>query len=282
MEALLNQSKKKTAKNLCLDHFDIFYRKTFGKQWPSLRLAMLSRPKFCALVNNFGDSDTTIKRLHRMGCYSIAKKYEEELISCKEYFENTQTSSVQRQIQASNSEIELPIQNIVPEQASSMTPEMASKRIIQPQEMIFQGAGSEIDAASASMYDFVPSTKIKGMEDFVEESDYYSVHEVFTDERSKKGSLPIEIRQHKRIEFPKYLNVFTFASGATDMRLEPPEKGSLGTFDYYCMDAGSLLPVLALDIQKGNSVLDTCAAPGGKSLAILQVSKLSFPESALS
>jgi len=36
------------------------------------------------------------------------------------------------------------------------------------------------------------------------------------------------------------------------------------------MDGGSLLPVLALDIQPEDTVLDMCSAPGGKSLAILQ------------
>lgn len=36
------------------------------------------------------------------------------------------------------------------------------------------------------------------------------------------------------------------------------------------MDAASLLPVLALNLQPTESVLDLCAAPGGKSLAILQ------------
>ena len=40
--------------------------------------------------------------------------------------------------------------------------------------------------------------------------------------------------------------------------------------DYYCMDGASLLPVLALGIEKDDTVLDLCASPGGKSLAILQ------------
>lgn len=36
------------------------------------------------------------------------------------------------------------------------------------------------------------------------------------------------------------------------------------------MDGGSILPVLALDLQAGDTMLDMCAAPGGKSLVALQ------------
>lgn len=36
------------------------------------------------------------------------------------------------------------------------------------------------------------------------------------------------------------------------------------------MDAASILPVLALNLQPFDSVLDLCASPGGKSLAMLQ------------
>ncbi|KAG9486140.1 tRNA (cytosine(34)-C(5))-methyltransferase, mitochondrial [Eleutherodactylus coqui] len=39
---------------------------------------------------------------------------------------------------------------------------------------------------------------------------------------------------------------------------------------YYILNASSLLPVLALDVQHGDTVLDMCAAPGGKSVALLQ------------
>ncbi|KAM5180788.1 tRNA (cytosine(34)-C(5))-methyltransferase, mitochondrial [Mantella aurantiaca] len=40
--------------------------------------------------------------------------------------------------------------------------------------------------------------------------------------------------------------------------------------DYYVLNASSLLPVLALDVKDGEMVLDMCAAPGGKSIALLQ------------
>ena len=40
--------------------------------------------------------------------------------------------------------------------------------------------------------------------------------------------------------------------------------------DYYCMDASSILPVLAMDIQQNDHILDLCASPGGKTLVMLQ------------
>lgn len=45
-----------------------------------------------------------------------------------------------------------------------------------------------------------------------------------------------------------------------------PEKTEEGYFNYYLMDAASVLPVMALDPKPGDRVVDLCAAPGGKSL----------------
>lgn len=51
-----------------------------------------------------------------------------------------------------------------------------------------------------------------------------------------------------------------------------PKQGetSNGYFDYYLLDASSLLPVLTLDLRPESTVLDMCAAPGGKSVLISQ------------
>jgi len=279
LEALQAQKVKKTATDHCLDHFDLFYKKTFGNDWPSLRLALLSRPKFCALVNNYGDKDGALKRLNKMGCYSIKSLYQQEMLSiAKEGREDLQNYPQERYLQNHAERLQVfPKEPEQPEMLTSMTIETASNRVIKPQEMILQGGGggTEIEATSVSLYDFVPSTRIKGMEDFVEESQYYSVYENVGDTggigKQSGGYLPIEISKHGLLEFPKYFDAYTFATGVADMRLEPPTKGCLGTFDYYCMDAASLLPVLVLDVHPGDSVLDVCAAPGGKTLALLQV-----------
>lgn len=53
-------------------------------------------------------------------------------------------------------------------------------------------------------------------------------------------------------------------------RFKPARPDSRGILGYYLLDAASVLPVLALDIRPGHTVLDLCAAPGGKTLALLQ------------
>ncbi|XP_054556662.1 tRNA (cytosine(34)-C(5))-methyltransferase, mitochondrial isoform X4 [Talpa occidentalis] len=51
----------------------------------------------------------------------------------------------------------------------------------------------------------------------------------------------------------------------------PSERHQVGNLKkYYLLNAASLLPVLALELRDGEKVLDMCAAPGGKSIALLQ------------
>ncbi|XP_012879628.1 PREDICTED: putative methyltransferase NSUN3 [Dipodomys ordii] len=51
----------------------------------------------------------------------------------------------------------------------------------------------------------------------------------------------------------------------------PSERHQTGNLKkYYLLNAASLLPVLALELKDGEKVLDLCAAPGGKSIALLQ------------
>ena len=57
--------------------------------------------------------------------------------------------------------------------------------------------------------------------------------------------------------------------------LDTPLPGSKENL-FYPMNAASLLPVVALDIQPTEMVLDACAAPGGKSLAMANLIDFAF------
>ncbi|KAM7379095.1 hypothetical protein PAMP_004669 [Pampus punctatissimus] len=59
-------------------------------------------------------------------------------------------------------------------------------------------------------------------------------------------------------------------------RFKPAKPDMCGYLGYYLMDAASVLPCLALDVHEGHNVLDLCAAPGGKTLALLQTQSIEF------
>lgn len=48
------------------------------------------------------------------------------------------------------------------------------------------------------------------------------------------------------------------------------QKNEEGYYDYYVMDPASLIVAMALEPESSDDILDMCAAPGGKSLAIAE------------
>ncbi|NXS45508.1 NSUN4 methyltransferase, partial [Balaeniceps rex] len=78
-----------------------------------------------------------------------------------------------------------------------------------------------------------------------------------------------EMSPRLRASISSNIKCYTFPRGDIT-RFRPARPDTLGLLDYYLMDASSLLPVLALNVQPDDFVLDLCAAPGGKTLALLQ------------
>ncbi|XP_072199356.1 5-cytosine rRNA methyltransferase NSUN4 [Excalfactoria chinensis] len=78
-----------------------------------------------------------------------------------------------------------------------------------------------------------------------------------------------ETPQLLRASVSSNIKCYTFPRGDIS-RFHPAWPDSLGILSYYLMDAASVLPVLALNVKPDDLVLDLCAAPGGKMLALLQ------------
>ncbi|KAK7893859.1 hypothetical protein LTR67_006560 [Exophiala xenobiotica] len=63
-----------------------------------------------------------------------------------------------------------------------------------------------------------------------------------------------------------------------DYLLPPPSKNNTHNLkNYYCLDFASIFPVLALDPQPNDTILDMTAAPGGKTLTMLNHLAPSLP-----
>ena len=243
-----------TATSAALAHFDDFYGGVYKAKWPSMRLALLSQAKHCALVNNFGDMEATVEMLEELGCLDIGAEFlkaqekqrpfqpKRAVLSeglCEKEVEEQEEEAARRQ-----------------ERSTTLEVEAAAGRLVEPEERVMGGG------ASPALYDFVPPTTLKGMEEFVEEADYYSYYK-------QLDSREVRCVVEPELAWPAALRALALPRGVVE-RLPRPRPGALGTLGYYCMDAASLLPVLALDLKPGQAVLDMCAGPGGKTLAILQ------------
>ncbi|XP_062546668.1 5-methylcytosine rRNA methyltransferase NSUN4 [Armigeres subalbatus] len=273
--------KKQFTKDRALENFDDFYGQVFGNRWKSIRVALLSEHKYMALVNQFGDCEKTTAFLQADGAinlrdiYNAKKQYltqdNAEMFSDDKIFKLDQkieafAESQQRQEMESLYKKDAPVfvgqtkssesMDDVVDYKKSLNRTLRDDTEIDFQRMIDPNEGT------AGLHEFIPASKLKGMEDYVAESDHYKYYNTNAD-------FPITIEMEHNFEIPETLNIFSYERGnVSDFR--PPRTCSTGVLSHFLLDGASVLPALALDVQPGDRVLDACAAPGGKSLLMLQ------------
>ncbi|CAL8346025.1 unnamed protein product [Merluccius merluccius] len=114
------------------------------------------------------------------------------------------------------------------------------------------------DLQDQGCWDFVSATQ---PEDMVDSGETEKSH------GGNQDSSPLSLSSDiKCFVFPRG-DITTFKSARPDQ---------LRLLSYYLLDAASVLPCLVLDVQEGHSVLDLCAAPGGKTIALLQTQAIRF------
>ncbi|KAK2716129.1 hypothetical protein QYM36_010640 [Artemia franciscana] len=238
---------KRSGTTKALEYFDSFYGSYFGAKWEKIREGLLSEPKYCAVINNFGDSVENCAQLELEGCINIS----DELINVDENEDrNKDSTEVIEKKGIFAVDTEPRYQAINDDDKEEM--DMNFGRVIVPSK------GQDFSI----LMDYLPATKIKGGENSAEPLDEMKYFQSCYD-------YEVKVVKGKPISFPAMLNVYTREKG-NDEELPEPRHGVLNTSGYYCMDGASILPVLALGINPGQSVLDMCSAPGGKMYVMLQ------------
>ncbi|KAF5883632.1 ATP-dependent DNA helicase PIF1, partial [Clarias magur] len=117
----------------------------------------------------------------------------------------------------------------------------------------------------ASNADVISALRSSGCRDFIiRDADAHK-----TSDQSRENDRPCTEAPSIRSD----IQCFVFPRGDIS-RFKPARPDGAGLLSYYLLDAASVLPVLALDVQPDHAVLDLCAGPGGKTLAILQTQAL--------
>ncbi|XP_048480092.1 5-methylcytosine rRNA methyltransferase nsun-4 [Plutella xylostella] len=285
--------KRKTSpKHKAMNHFDEFYSSVFGKQWVPMKEALQRRSKYVAVVNNYGDTEETIELLHSRGAHCL-----KQLMSVQQEFHTQYKPAESNTKENSNTRMEDFTSRLQTDEISSIYPqgdqiperlqtkdmtlqrdsdvlvEAEQKTEVRAQTLEQSLAQAEIDTSriidpsmgvtAESLYQYIPATQLKGMDEWIPESLYYSYY-------NKSKDFPLTIEPETEFTFPENLKVYTYEKDSDYSDFPQPKRCSTGVFNYYPLDCGSVLSVLALCLSPSDRVLDLCGAPGGKALLALQ------------
>ncbi|KAM3965789.1 5-methylcytosine rRNA methyltransferase l(2)10685 [Aphomia sociella] len=279
-----------------MNHFDDFYGSVFGDKWEPMKEALLRRNKYVAVVNNYGEADETIELLTNRGAHCLNK-----LTAIQQQFHNqyppTETES-NVQPTNRNNKLQEYAEKLQTEEISNVYNQReAPERLDLPDVSLKYGkeqeSGEYCDAkidtknstleqslnntdidisriidpsmgmSSESLYQYIPASKLKGMDEWLPESLHYSFY-------SKGDDFPLAKEPETEFKIPEHLKVYTYEMDSEWHMFPEPKRCNTGVYNYYPMDCGSVLAVLALCLAPGDRLLDLCSAPGGKALVALQ------------
>ncbi|KAL8575618.1 hypothetical protein ACOMHN_028639 [Nucella lapillus] len=292
----------KAPTELALQHFDAFYRPVFGNQWPSIRVALLSTPKYAAIINNASESHASVQQLMELGAVDLIQeavnivhktggsreKYTASIKQNRSIFADSKNDSA-GQISINTAEISLEgegnrIHSSEDKSVFKESPEVSKtgptlpvfrtkqcesreerdrKRKEQPVDSMPNLLAPDAVRASSDLEYFMPTEQVFSEKEELRLQEYaQSVY--------NERAVTVPVIPGHFLSLPKSLTVMAFPPRDVSDFPRPLADAS-HLLNYYLLDASSVLPVVALDLQPGDQVLDLCAAPGGKTLALLQI-----------
>ncbi|XP_052088370.1 5-methylcytosine rRNA methyltransferase NSUN4-like isoform X2 [Mytilus californianus] len=246
------QSNPKSNKQHALNNFDMYYSNYYKELWPSIRISLLSQQKYCALVNHC-DEGTTFKAesiLSDLGAEDFIQKAVDISTDLKtEHSQSIETGSLSTKKDKLIDSDDSDKDNTQPSHRSD--------------SIVFSSNNEPLDEKNTSLYDFMPTNKVYTQREFL-------YQELARQNTFEDTDFPVNVITEDIPGIPDTLKAYCHKRGNIDLFPEPTISRGNSKLGYYMMDAASLLPVIALDVQDNDNVLDMCSAPGGKMLAMLQ------------
>ncbi|KAL3320915.1 hypothetical protein Ciccas_000400 [Cichlidogyrus casuarinus] len=246
-----------------LHHFDSFYSPHYGvSTWSVIRAALLCPAAKVALVNSFYRTvELENSEVHEMPS-NVSHPGHIDVIAAlhKTWFGS---KLHQNWIKAVNSSSE--IQDVTDQNLD----ELLKKEPV------------SIEYERSNLSEFVQTRELISEQDFISRDSLEMLHgktnfsqhlltsvRIFHDLANDDLSSDVQPAFLANLQ---HLKVLAREPGSTPMLFDPPKRDDLTQkVQFYPLDLSSVLTVLALGLQPGQSVLDLCAAPGGKSMVMLQ------------
>ncbi|KAI6225024.1 SAM-MT-RSMB-NOP domain-containing protein [Aphelenchoides besseyi] len=246
---------QKTPSMMAIDHFDFYYGPIFGKQWPSIRLGLLTPHKFVAVLNRLSTkAEVNTAILRNLSTVDLVQTLTHGKPLAYERIAKKAGVDLQ-QLQATNTLNDQP-DAVDIDKIYDNAEELGGPSRLEGGLEEFQKPDGEITFGQLQLgRDSLEATRrkeiaITGLEHIGQELD--TIDDL--------------------LYYPRQLQLFCYQRD--DLSDFPaPIKDENGISSWWLLDGSSVIPVLALDVQEDDVVLDMCAAPGGKSLLITQIGK---------
>lgn len=254
------------ASHLALEFMDAHYPRLYGpKLWTQMRVAMLSRQKYAMLFNSY---QLDLDRCHAAALEAGAAEIMGDV--------RTRLS----QFQAGNFQRTTAEAPPLPTEDDERFAEEEGERYADRQREILLNVDGSADE---SLDFFMPAKEI-----------YFTgvgVDLTFDQEEEREAGFYEARQRPHQFDFEEATDGGDGAGAAknrmascidgipTSLQVAMSPKGHVETYPkpyvqydrlgYYLLDAASILPVVAMDLKDDDVVADICAAPGGKSLAMI-------------
>lgn len=170
------QKKKNHPVDKALEHFDDFYATIFGKKWAAIRHGLLGKQKYAALVNNYSDCQKTMAELELNGAMNIRTLFNLEKQYNKERREKSRKAKHLAEIHRLDEELEKKANddvNLENSEAEKKLDFSLEKSLSEAQYDDTRVIDSRNVLSAEILHQFVPATKIKGLDGWIPESQHY-------------------------------------------------------------------------------------------------------------